>query len=128
MAAFVEKHVRVLTALALLLFTLGCAKAAIEQKAFKEIKAKGGSVELRGKGPAITFSDVQITDQDLACITPLEKVQSVTLMFVPITDEGLEHLLRLEKLTAFTYRKTGITPAGIDKLKKKFPEIVITEK
>lgn len=128
MASSKEKHVRKLAAFALIVLLLGCAKAAIEQKAFKEIKAKGGEIELKGHGIAITFNDARITDEDLACVTPLQKVYAVSLFFVPITNAGLEHLLRLEKLDRFNYRKTEITQDGIDKLKAKFPEIVITEK
>jgi hypothetical protein len=106
----------------------GCGRAAEQQKIFKQIRAKSGKIELHGFGPEITFSDVKITDDDLACVTPLKHVHRLILEFVPITDEGLKHILALDLLENIELKQTKITKEGIKKLEEKFPKLIVTER
>lgn len=106
----------------------GCGRAAEQQKIFKQIRAKNGKIELHGFGPEIAFTNVKITDDDLACVTPLKHVHKLVLEFVPITDAGLKHVLALDLLENVELKQTKITKEGITKLKEKFPKIVVTER
>lgn len=104
----------------------GCT-AAVEQEVFRKVKEKGGKVELPGKGPEITFSNVKLTDDDLASIGKLPHVRQLTLEYVDITDKGLEHLLAIEQFDTLRIKRTKATEAGIAKLKQKFPQLNVLE-
>lgn len=106
----------------------GCGRAAEQQKKFKLIRSHGGKIELHGFGPEIAFSNVKISDEDLACVTPLGHVHKLTLEFVPITDQGLDHILALDRLGEVDFKQTKITEEGIKKLEQKFPDLVVTHR
>lgn len=107
---------------------LGCGKAAAEREAFRKIREHGGKIELHGNGPEIIFSNVKISDDDLGCLKGLSRVHELTLEFVDITDKGLDHILSLDQLDRVGLRKTKITDEGINKLKQKFPDVVVDQK
>lgn len=119
---------RIPSALFCLALAIAGCNAAAEQEAFKKIKQCGGQLASEGKGPEITFHNVKITDDDLACVKGLRHIHTLSFEFVDITDKGLDHLLSIDRIDSLTLRKTKITQEGIKKLKQKFPDIVVTEK
>ena len=104
----------------------GCTAAA-EQEAFRKIKDKGGKIELKGRGPQVSFAHLNITDDDLACVEGLPHLHELSLENVEITDKGLEHLLPIGQFDSLRIRQTKITDEGINKLKQRFPKLEVRD-
>lgn len=63
-----------------------------------------------------------LNDQNLACLTPLKKLESLSLRGMPITDEAMNQLTRFRGLKHLDLRETKVTPAGVAALRKELPD------
>jgi len=62
---------------------------------------------------ALRLHRTQITDESLAVLEPLQRLQLLDLSVAPITDAAMVHVAKLENLTWLELNLTNISDAGI---------------
>lgn len=106
------------------------AVAAIEELGgsveFEEREGEPGALEawLRERLPrsyfddvdAVTLSDDQLTDSDLACVEDLSSLHELAMFSPQITDAGLQHIAGLTALQELDLSGTQITDVGLQHL------------
>jgi hypothetical protein len=86
------------------------------------IQQKGGKVERDDKAEGkpiiiVNFATMPTSDDDLACLKGLDKLQKLTLNNTKITDAGLAHVEGLTSLQKLYLVDTGISDTGLERLK-----------
>ncbi len=81
--------------------------AAVDDPA-AEIAALGGRCirDDAGETIGVDLSDVWLTDDDLAKLARLPRLEGINLAFTRITDRGLEYLAPLENVQAYSTSTT----------------------
>jgi hypothetical protein len=71
----------------------------------------------------VIFRHTNVTDQALAHLRGLPKLQYVVLTDTEVTDQAIDVLTSLPALRTCCMGNVKITPAGIEKLKERFPKL-----
>jgi hypothetical protein len=87
--------------------------------AIKAIKQLGGKIWDDEK--SVDLSRSKVTDADLAHLSVMTKLESLSLFDTTVGDAGLEHLKGLTKLNFLLLKQTNVTDAGVAKLKRALP-------
>src|ERR1035438_9775300 len=90
--------------------------AAIHPDAGSWIQDAGGTFQKNPAGQIVEvdLTSTWITDEDLAKLAQLERLQKINLSYTKITDLGLEHLRVLQHVTYFNcYYCEYISDGGI---------------
>lgn len=98
------------------------SQEAAADQAVAEIQKHGGKVERDDKAEgkpitAVNFATQPATDEALAALKGLDKLQKLTLNNTKITDAGLEQLKGLAGLQKLYLVDTQVTDAGLAHLK-----------
>ena len=67
----------------------------------------------------------QLSDDDLAKLAGLERLEDLCLAANPVTDAAVVHLRKLTKLKRLDQRWTAITPAGWEALRQALPGVLL---
>lgn len=101
---------------------IGC-NAAAEQAAIRTVRETGGRVSFAGKGPEVEFSNMDLTDEELASIKSLPYVHRLRIINVPLEDSAVDVLLSVERIDILLVVGTKISEEGLKRLKARFPSM-----
>ncbi|MCS7306822.1 MAG: hypothetical protein NZ602_17150 [Thermoguttaceae bacterium] len=71
------------------------------------------------------LADTNVTDAELANLTPLRMLRRLSLANTRISDEGLKHLSKLTSLRHLDVKSTKVTDAGLKGLQELLPDLQI---
>jgi predicted small secreted protein len=114
---------RLLAILALASCLIAGCNAAAEQAAYRKVKEAGGRLSSSGKGPEVEFSNLELTNEELASLKALPHLHELRIINVPLTDSAVDILLSIERIDDLRLVKTKISEAGIQRLKAKYPDL-----
>jgi hypothetical protein len=109
-------------------YGIHCRRLLPHRQGVAQLKVLGAAIDCLGEIPwRVDFSKCsrKPSDDDLACLEPLDQLSSLDLSGSPITDAGLEHLKGLRHLTYVNCRNTKVTAKGAAELLRILPNAAI---
>lgn len=74
---------------------------------------------------SVDFSGTDLTKKHLLLLKEVGDLEMLDLSDTELSDEHIEDLLEIQKLDVINVKRTQVTSIGIEKLKEKFPDLII---